>query len=489
MREIVSAVGSPTHKLAKWLVEEFKGMPKQFESRSVTSSQAFTQQMQTSGCINEDELMVSFDVKALFPSVPVKEAINLLEEWLLSQKEEAAWKNKVRMYLKLTRLCMEENYFTFRGCFYKQTKGAPMGNPLSPFICELFMAHLEAKLQTKNILPTRWWRYVDDVFTIVKREALTKIMAEINSIHKDITFTHEVENDGKLAFLDLLIVREPSISSSMSYEIFRKPTSSQRVIPYTSNHSFQQKMAAFHHMIHRMLTLPLGEAAKDKELQYIFETARLNGYNRNTIQAIIDKKLKELLRKSQTTLTNEIEPLRRVAVPFDEDITRKLRPKLMKFGLDLVFSSRNNQLKSLLGSTKDPVKCLNKAGVYKISCKQCNKVYIGQTKRTLETRFKEHTAEVKKAAKQEERGLQYDFKSMVAEHIHRENHQLTLDDIDILRSISAPWKLDVAESLEINKHHPSSLLNRDSGNGYTWLFKLLPKSEKQPNRGAPVSRQ
>ncbi|XP_065075512.1 uncharacterized protein LOC135699238 [Ochlerotatus camptorhynchus] len=115
MREIVSAVGSPTHKLAKWLVKEFQSMPNQFQSKAVSNTQEFTQQLQSSGDINEDEIMVSFDVTALFPSVPVKEAINHLEDWLLTQRDDAAWRNKVRTYLKLTRLCMEENYFSFRG--------------------------------------------------------------------------------------------------------------------------------------------------------------------------------------------------------------------------------------------------------------------------------------------------------------------------------------------------------------------------------------
>ena len=42
---------------------------------------------------------------------------------------------------------------------------------------------------------------------------------------------------------------------------------------------------------------------------------------------------------------------------------------------------------------KDPI--MKKSGVYKIDCKQCEKVYIGQTKRNLETRTKEHFRNVR----------------------------------------------------------------------------------------------
>ncbi|XP_062549916.1 telomerase reverse transcriptase-like [Armigeres subalbatus] len=100
------------------------------------------------------------------------------------------------MYLKLARLCMNENYFTFRGSFYKQTKGAPMGNPLSPFLCELFMANLEDNLEEQGVLPEKWWRYVDDIFSIINRKDLPRILEAINNVHKDIKFTHEEEKEG-----------------------------------------------------------------------------------------------------------------------------------------------------------------------------------------------------------------------------------------------------------------------------------------------------
>ena len=128
---------------------------------------------------------------------------------------------------------------------------------------------------------------------------------------------------------------------------------------------------------------------------------------------------------------------------------------------------------------------MGKASVYKISCPHCEDIYVGQTKRTLETRFKEHIAEVNKAKREIDKGLHYDFRSKVAEHIFSKGHNLTKDNIDILRSVSSPWKLDVAESLEIFKQNPSNLLNRDQGNGYSRLFNILPKNT-QRGRSVPV---
>ncbi|XP_053687328.1 uncharacterized protein LOC128736855 [Sabethes cyaneus] len=45
MREIITANGSPTEKIAKWLVTEFQRMPIKFPSRSVSSTREFVEHL------------------------------------------------------------------------------------------------------------------------------------------------------------------------------------------------------------------------------------------------------------------------------------------------------------------------------------------------------------------------------------------------------------------------------------------------------------
>ena len=200
---------------------------------------------------------------------------------------------------------------------------------------------------------------------------------------------------------------------------------------------------------------------------------------RDSIDAIIDKKKQTQFRKLFTTLTPPTEDLRRVVVEYDSVFTHQFQTKFKKFGMDIVYSSRNNQIKTRLGSSKDPVHKLNRSGVYKITCPHCDMVYIGQTKRNLEIRCKEHFSEVIKAQKEVGKGLPHHFKSKVAEHIFDKKHPISTDNVCIIRCISSPWKLDVAESLEIYKQSLPTLLNRDTGNGFSWLFKLLPRASNQ----------
>ena len=53
-------------------------------------------------------------------------------------------------------------------------------------------------------------------------------------------------------------------------------------------------------------------------------------------------------------------------------------------------------IKNLINiNTKDKIPVENKSGVYQINCKECDKIYIGKTKRNLKTRTNEHFRNIK----------------------------------------------------------------------------------------------
>jgi uncharacterized protein (UPF0335 family) len=256
--------------------------------------------------------------------------------------------------------------------------------------------------------------------------------------------------------LDVCVIRKEKL---YEFEIYRKPTDTMRVIPVTSNHSQQHKMAAFNHMVHRMMTLPLTKEAIEKETKHIEEVARLNGYKTDIIHKLIKKKKKQLFNRGFSTLTPE-KPKR----------TRRLKTKCRNHNVEIVYTSRPNQLMSRLQSTKDPVSTPEKCGVYKIDCPECEKAYIGQTKRTLAIRFEDHEREAKKVI---EKGFRGHVSSKVAKHMIETGHKITIKDSKILKNVKNPRKLDVAESMEIYKHPAEKLLNTDKGNNQSWLFKYI----------------
>jgi hypothetical protein len=83
---------------------------------------------------------------------------------------------------------------------------------------------------TNQVPPKKWFRYDDDVFSIIKKHALTNFYNLLNSIDPHINFTTEQELDGKLSFLDTLITRN---NGSLSIDVYRKPTHTDRYLTRT----------------------------------------------------------------------------------------------------------------------------------------------------------------------------------------------------------------------------------------------------------------
>ena len=70
-------------------------------------------------------------------------------------------------------------------------------------------------------LPNVWKRFVDDVYSILKRTHLENFFHHINNLHQNIKFTMEEESNGELAFLDTLLKR---INGEISVLVYRKLT-------------------------------------------------------------------------------------------------------------------------------------------------------------------------------------------------------------------------------------------------------------------------
>lgn len=220
MRPIVSNISAPTYKLAKWLVKKFTEFdpPK---GKFVKNAMDFAKKIKNIK-IEEDEIMVSFDIVSLYPNIPLPEAIQAISDWLQSANITDLEKSTL---IDATRVCMYQNQFQFRNKFYKLRKGTSMGNPLLCFVSNAFMCHFETKLG--NALPRVWWRFVDDVFAIIKKSEVENFLKLLNNTeYNSIKFTCEEESNGKLPFLDLMLSRTPT--GSIDITVFRKPTSTHR---------------------------------------------------------------------------------------------------------------------------------------------------------------------------------------------------------------------------------------------------------------------
>ena len=131
----------------------------------------------------------------------------------------------------LLEFCLRNTYFSFQGRYYEQTEGAAMGFPIRPLVANLFMEEIEVQaISTSTTPPTLWKRYVDDTFTVIKKNNRDSFLQHLNSIHPYIKFTcEEVKEDGSLPFLDILVA--PEEDGSLKHQCSEK----QLTLIYTYN--------------------------------------------------------------------------------------------------------------------------------------------------------------------------------------------------------------------------------------------------------------
>jgi hypothetical protein len=97
-------------------------------------------------------------------------------------------------------------------------------------------------------------------------------------------------------------------------------------------------------------------------------------------------------------------------------------------------------------------------GVYQILC-ECGRVYVGQTGRSIEARYKEHMRHVR---------LKQPDKSAVAEHNFKTGHHIDFSSISVLDKTTGYMDRLVKEAIEIQLS--TGNFNRDGGFMLSWAW-------------------
>lgn len=400
MRPVVSFFNTPVSDLSKFL--------NQFLIEILDFSPKFTvkNSLELIKHITNNQLplhtfkMISFDVSNLFTNVPRDETIPLIIDKLNKNNVSTIIINHLTSLLKL---CLSQDFFTFNNKYYRQTQGLAMGNPLSPFLSDLFLDNLENKYIFNNHNKfgkvKAWYRYVDDILAFIDGSPpdIEQILDEMNLIHPAIIFTVELENNNSINFLDLTIRKTVN---KLEFSIYRKPTQTDHLIPSSSSHPFQHKMAALYCYTNRLLNIPMSHSNFNKELNILKQLAFNNGYNPNIIHNIINKmNFKFRRRLAFNSHTSNIENLIYRSLPYHGSMSKNISSILLKKIPNLKISFKvHKTIKSIFSKTKDTTELLQKSGIYKLHCNDCNATYVGRTTRPLVTRIKEHLTRTDKSS-------------------------------------------------------------------------------------------
>ncbi|XP_044747082.1 uncharacterized protein LOC123308484 [Coccinella septempunctata] len=295
---------------------------------------------------------------------------------------------------------------------------------------------------------------VDDILCLWNGslDVLQKFLEHLNSIHRKIKFTMEVQKEGNIKYLDLSITND---NGNHSFQVYRKPSHTGVVIHNTSFHPFSHRLSSIRSYVYRALALPLSSVALGEEIDVIKQIARNNGFSEGSVDRMICRRNRQALERSMyinQLQQSDDEPKQYVSLTFNGTSSHRIA-KILRERINVMVSFRTvGTVSELLMSNKDRNSPLNNAGVYKLNC-TCGSFYIGRTKRSFDVRFKEHHRCIR----------QNNTESLFSEHILETGHPVDLEEgYNILHRERRVGVLNNLEYLEIIKHCrscPDKILN------------------------------
>ena len=387
------------------------------------------------------------DVTALYTNIPHGDGLQALGVHLERRCDKSIPTDTL---LRLTELVLTLNTFEFNGQFFRQCSGVAMGTKMGPSYACLFMGHLEDQIMKayNGPLPRFFGRYIDDclIITSMRERNLSKFIGFANSFHPTIKFTFET-SPSEIDFLDIKI--KLTEDKCLSTSVFYKSTASHSYLDYGSSHSLSTRNNIPFSQFLRLRKLCSDEADFRSQADCMADWFRARHYPE---QIIMDALLKaSLLQRDSTLVYASREPTKRpiVVVPYHPHNLPLKRIILSNWSLlqqdpiiadafkekpmvaykrpqntrDILVRSKlrshthgqpaatpgtrtcsqNNCKSCPFLDTATIVKgpktsfairrsfsCTSSNIVYVIRCTLCNLLYIGETKRSLVTRVKEH---------------------------------------------------------------------------------------------------
>ena len=454
-RPILSAINTPSYKIVKFLTPLLSDLTKnEFVSKD---SFEFARVVRNQ---NPALYMASFDIDSLFTNVPLDETIDICVKKLYGRKKKYEGFTK-EQFKKLLTLAVKNSCFLFNGEYYEQVDGVAMGSPLGPTLANIFLCHHEEswiKKCPKQFKPEYYNRYMDDTFLLFRSfDHVKKFFRYINSRHKNMSFTFEEENEGRLAFLEVLITRS---GGSFLTSVYRKPTFSGLYSHYESFMPSSYKVGLIYTLLHRAFTLCSTWEKFHEEVCFLRQTFLKNAYPGYFIDKCVKCFLDKIFVAKRVVFTVPKKELR-ICLPFLGKQSLELKSRMQKYvskyfpqcKIQVIFKC-NNRFQSFL-SFKDKVpNNLRSHLLYKYTCNSCNAIYIGKTRRHYLVRVFEHLGISLRTHNKFTFNPDNKSNSAILSHINCQKCVGDIENFKIIGSATNDFHLKIKESLLIRKNKP-----------------------------------
>ena len=451
VRPVLSTIGTFNYNLAKFFVPLLE--PITTNIYSLKNSFEFVNDIKKLN-INK-KVMASFDVESLFTNIPLNETIDIIINNLFGDTDDFM-KFSPKQFRDLLELAVKECPFQFNNKIYTQLDGVAMGSCLGPTFANAFLCYHETIWLAdcpSSFKPVYYRRYVDDTFLVFDNEEHIPLFLDyLNSKHNNIRFTYEIENNGKLPFLDVLVTRT---NDGITTSVYRKPSFTGLGTNYMSFIPRIFKINAIKTLLYRCYTISSDWFIFHNEVKYLTNFFLNNGFPRNVIDNCVSKFLNHTYKKPVHTEQSNIHYLK---LPFYGHLSYVIRKRLDKI---LKTNFPNDEFRFVFSNPftiksffpfKDRISSLLKSHiVYQYECPICKCRYVGETSRNLTLRYAEHRGISSRTG----HILSSPSFSAIREHSHNQDHPYSINNFKILSSANSSTDIKLLEALFIKTTKPS----------------------------------
>ena len=186
--------------------------------------------------------------------------------------------------MDLLNLCLTSTYFQYNGKHYKQLHGTAMG--VSIFCCCSRNCHAKHRGKSPSYLHANCTSLVTLLALTTHSPPYTKTGIDdfhehLNRQNADIQFTKEIKENGKIPFLDFLVIRD---KNKLKTTIYRKPTHTYRLLAKSSNNPTSHKATTIRTLTRRAQLVCDSPDSLQDETDYLNNVFSKNNYNTDFVR-------------------------------------------------------------------------------------------------------------------------------------------------------------------------------------------------------------
>ncbi|XP_055526059.1 uncharacterized protein LOC129728069 [Wyeomyia smithii] len=482
LRPVVPNMTAPAYNLSKYIG---KIIQNSIESRyNIKDSFTFCDFINTV-TLPPDYILISLDVTSLFTSIPKTLVThNIIKQW---EKIKVYTNINLDLFIEIVEFCIESSYCKYNGQHFQQIFGTAMGNPISPTLADLVMETLlDTVIPLLTFKPPFLKKYVDDLLLALPANQLNHVLETFNSYNEHIQFTYEMENNRRLPFLDMTLIRQEN--QSIKTEWYMKPIASGRFLDYFSFHPLHHKINMAKNFIRRVDKLSTNLQNDDKA-RIIHKQLRLNNYPKALINRLISR-MQENITAPQETPSENLEYTYR-SIPYIPHLSNRIDKHLKNDYKHIRLAHRNiKTVKQLFTNVKDPIPHEHQSNViYNIPCKDCSACYVGMTTNMLKTRISGHRTHYNTWDKLLQQGYNetdtqistLKEKTALMHHSITQNHRFDFQQTKIIDRHNKPQALPFLEICHI-ANTENSINKRTDTEGLNTIYAGIIHSIKNINQ-------